>query len=217
MAFSSHAMFKTLFNQNLDSAKIKTFSKVFVGEKRDYQTKWIYWNRIKNLDFEKIITFDIKKLAYIHPGSVTYSENIADSLKNVISMSLVNIAGTKGVSLAAIFLTAGSSAFIPTIIGSLSPVVFIGVFIGYFARSEKYRFKIKNIKKRMIKQKILINKGDYIIINKEFHEYSSVFGINKRIEEKISTKRLAYKNNKKKVDNKSASIKKEEETVLKKI
>lgn len=36
MAFSSHAMFKTLFNQNLDSAKIKTFSKVFVGEKRDY-------------------------------------------------------------------------------------------------------------------------------------------------------------------------------------
>ena len=34
MAFSSHAMFKTLFNQNLDSAKIKTFSKVFVGEKK---------------------------------------------------------------------------------------------------------------------------------------------------------------------------------------
>lgn len=216
MAFSSHAMFKTLFNQNLDSAKIKTFSKVFVGEKKRLLDKMDLLESNKNLDFEKIITFDIKKLAYIHPGSVTYSENIADSLKNVISMSLVNIAGTKGVSLAAIFLTAGSSAFIPTIIGSLSPVVFIGVFIGYFARSEKYRFKIKNIKKRMIKQKILINKGDYIIINKEFHEYSSVFGINKRIEEKISTKRLAYKNNKKKVDNKSASIKKEEETVLKK-
>lgn len=217
MAFSSHAMFKTLFNENLDSTKIKTFSKVFVGEKKGLLNKIGLLGSNKNLDFEKIINFDIKKLAYINPGSVTYSENVADSLKNVISTSLVNIAGTKGVSLVAIFLTAQSSAAIfPAIIGSLSPIVFLGVFMGYFIRSEKYRYKMKNVKKRMLKQKILMNKGDYIIVNKEFNSYSSVFGINKIIKEKISTKRSAYKNNKKKVDNEPAVIEKEEEIGLKK-
>lgn len=193
MAFSSHSMFNTLFNQNPDNVKIQTFSKVFVGEKKYnfgnfFNVKSVI-DSIDAFDFEKLINFDIKKLTSVQPGSVEYTKNVLDSLSNMFSMCLVNIAGTKGVCLATvILLKGGTGTLIYSLLTSVAPVVYIAIFISYFIRSEKYRYEMEEVEKKILGCKIVENKGEYRIVNKEFNNYSSVLEINKKIEERIKVK-----------------------------
>lgn len=193
MAFSSHSMFNTLFNQNPDNIKIQTFSKVFVGEKKYnfgnfFNVKSVI-DSIDAFDFEKLINFDIKKLTSVQPGSVEYTKNVLDSLSNMFSMCLVNIAGTKGVCLATvILLKGGTGTLIYSVLTSVAPVVYIAIFISYFIRSEKYRNEMEQIEKKMLECKIVENKGKYTIVNKEFNNYSSALEINKRNGRKIILK-----------------------------
>lgn len=193
MAFSSHSMFNTLFNQNPDNVKIQTFSKVFVGEKKYnfgnfFNVKSVI-DSIDAFDFEKLINFDIKKLTSVQPGSVEYTKNVLDSLSNMFSMCLVNIAGTKGVCLATvILLKGGTGTLIYSVLTSVAPVVYIAIFISYFIRSEKYRNEMEQIEKKMLECKIVENKGKYTIVNKEFNNYSSALEINKRNGRKIILK-----------------------------
>lgn len=193
MAFSSHSMFNTLFNQNPDNVKIQTFSKVFVGEKKYnfgnfFNVKSVI-DSIDVFDFEKLINFDIKKLTSVQPGSVEYTKNVLDSLSNMFSMCLVNIAGTKGVCLATvILLKGGTGTLIYSVLTSVAPVVYIAIFISYFIRSEKYRNEMEQIEKKMLECKIVENKGKYTIVNKEFNNYSSALEINKRNGRKIILK-----------------------------
>ena len=190
MAFSSHSIFNSLLNQNLNNVKIKTFSKVFVGEKK-YNFKSFpnirnVMNSKEKFDFEKMINFDIQKLASVQPGSVSYTENVLDSLSNMLSMCLVNIGGTKGICLATVILVKGGSAtLVHSVLTSVAPVVYIAIFAGYFIRSEYYRHGMKQIEKKMLECKILENKEEYIIVNKEFNNYSSVFEINQRFDKII--------------------------------
>ena len=193
MAFSSHSMFNTLFNQNPDNIKIQTFSKVFVGEKKYnfgnfFNVKSVI-DSIDVFDFEKLINFDIKKLTSVQPGSVEYTKNALDSLSNMFSMCLVNIAGTKGVCLATvILLKGGTGTLIYSVLTSVAPVVYIAIFISYFIRSEKYRNEMEQIEKKMLECKIVENKGKCTIVNKEFNNYSSALEINKRNGRKIILK-----------------------------
>ena len=193
MAFSSHSMFNSLFNQNSDNIKIQTFSKVFVGEKK-YNFENLpnirnLMNSIDVFDFEKLINFDIKKLASVQPGSVEYTKNVLDSLGNMVSMCLVNIAGTKGICLATVILAnSGTGAFISTIVASVHPIVYLAIFVGYFLCSEKYRYEMEEIEKKILGCKIVENKGEYRIVNKEFNNYSSALEINKKIKERIKVK-----------------------------
>ncbi|WP_294665788.1 DUF4280 domain-containing protein [uncultured Fusobacterium sp.] len=193
MAFSSHSIFNTLFNQNPDNVKIQTFSKVFVGEKKYnfgnfFNVKSVI-DSIDVFDFEKLINFDIKKLTSVQPGSVEYTKNVLDSLSNMFSMCLVNIAGTKGVCLATvILLKGGTGTLIYSVLTSVAPVVYIAIFISYFIRSEKYRNEMEQIEKKMLECKIVENKGKYTIVNKEFNNYSSALEINKRNGRKIILK-----------------------------
>lgn len=193
MAFSSHSMFNTLFNQNPDNVKIQTFSKVFVGEKKYnfenfFNVKSVI-DSIDVFDFEKLINFDIKKLTSVQSGSVEYTKNVLDSLSNMFSMCLVNIAGTKGVCLATvILLKGGTGTLIYSLLTSVAPVVYIAIFISYFIRSEKYRYEMEEIEKKILGCKIVENKGEYKIVNKEFNNYSSALEINKKIEERIKVK-----------------------------
>ena len=204
MAFSSHSMFNSLFKQNPNVGEIRTFSKVFIGEKKyNFKNPFNIMNIAKSkgiFDFEKMINFDIEKLSSIQPGSVTYTKNIFESLGNVFSMCLVNIGGTNGICLVTIIAIKGvstalaSSSLMSTLITSLHPVVYLAIFLGYFAHSEYYRAKIESIKEKMLEYKVITKEGEYTIVNKEFKNYTSVFEINQRIKEKNIVKSVSSRN-----------------------